>query len=84
MIQAHLWNGSDQGTCLTLQGRLLVALPVSGHLEFPEPGVRGPVEASRTALDEHPRRVQLLRASLARLAAAVRNLPAGIYSAFLK
>jgi len=41
VIQAHLWNGSDQGTCLTLQGRLLVALPVSGHLEFPEPGVRG-------------------------------------------
>jgi len=32
---------SDHGTCLTLQGRLLLALPVSGHLEFPGPGGRG-------------------------------------------
>jgi len=39
-IQAHLWNVSEHGSCLTLQGRLSLATPVSGHLEFTEPGGR--------------------------------------------
>ena len=40
-IQAHLWNVSEHGSCLTLQGRLSLATPVSGVLEFTEPGGRG-------------------------------------------
>lgn len=40
-IQAHLWNVSDHGSCLTVQGRLSLAAPVPGHLEFTEPGGRG-------------------------------------------
>ena len=40
VIQAHLWNVSDHGSCLTVQGRLSLAAPVPGHLEFTEPGGR--------------------------------------------
>jgi len=39
-IQAHLWNVSEHGSCLTVQGRLSLAAPVSGHLEFTEPAGR--------------------------------------------
>jgi len=41
VIQAQLWNVSEHGSCLTLQGRLSLATPVSGVLEFTEPGGRG-------------------------------------------
>ena len=40
VIQAHLWNVSDHGSCLTVQGRLSLTAPVPGHLEFTEPGGR--------------------------------------------
>ncbi len=40
-IQAHLWNVSDHGSCLTVQGPLPLTVPVPGQLEFAEPGGRG-------------------------------------------
>lgn len=41
VIQAQLWNVSEHGSCLTLQGHLSLATPVPGILEFTEPGGRG-------------------------------------------
>jgi len=40
-IQAHLWNVSEHGSCLTVQGPLPLTAPVLGQLEFTEPGGRG-------------------------------------------